>query len=115
MIEDRENANRPGNRVFEEHILEEIKIDSGMQTSIVRALQRLLDQIDQSPDDIPRRNELRKLVIEAKTEAEKPNANRLKLDPLLRNIAELISVIGSLGPAYQVIKPLLSYFGIHLP
>jgi hypothetical protein len=82
----------------------------------LRNLHRRLDQIDQeSSADIPQRSELRKLVVEAKTEAQNPNADELKLSSLLRTIAETIKFVGSLGPAYQVIKPLLSYFGIHLP
>jgi hypothetical protein len=114
--EDEESTNRPPSRIFEEHIREKIVIRSDVQTEIVRALQELLVQIDEeSPTDIPRRGELRKLVVEAKTEAEKPNADILKLRSLLRDIAELIRFVGSLGPAYLVIKALLSYLGIHLP
>jgi hypothetical protein len=54
-------------------------------------------------------------VLETKDEAEKPGSNTLKLGANLRAIAETTKFVGSLGPSYQVIKPLLSYFGIHLP
>ena len=91
-------------------------LNSGTRSEIVQTLQALLEQIDRRPsNEIPRRSELRELVIETKTEAEKPNANALKLGSSLRTIAETTKFVGSLGPAYQAIKPLLSYFGIHLP
>jgi hypothetical protein len=90
-------------------------LDAGTRSEIVQALQVLLEQIDGGSDEIPRRSDLRELVIEAKTEAEKPSPNSLKLGSSIRTIAETTKFIGSLGPAYQVIKPLLSYFGIHLP
>jgi hypothetical protein len=56
-----------------------------------------------------------KLVVDAKAEAEKPEPNTLKLGAGLRTIAETTKFVGSLGPAYQVLNPFLSYFGIHLP
>lgn len=91
-------------------------LDSGARAQIVQALQSLLDEIDREPfAGIPRRAELRELILETKTEAEKPRSNTLKLGANLRTIAETTKFVGTLGPAYQVIKPLLSYFGIHLP
>jgi hypothetical protein len=53
--------------------------------------------------------------MEAKTEAGKPTPITLKLGSRLRTIAETTKFVGSLGPAYQVIKPLLSYLGTQLP
>jgi hypothetical protein len=64
---------------------------------------------------IGNRAELRELIVEAKTEAEKPDSNTLKLGSSLRTIAETTKFVGSLAPAYGVLKPLLSFFGIHLP
>jgi len=91
-------------------------LDSGSLNEVSRALNDLLEQLDREQTaDVPRRDELRQLAIEAKTEAEKPEPNTLKLGSSLRTIAETTKFVGSLGPAYQVIKPLLSYFGIHMP
>jgi hypothetical protein len=35
----------------------------------------------------------------------------MKLSSSLRTVAETNKFVGSLGPAYNVLKPLLSYFG----
>jgi hypothetical protein len=91
-------------------------IDAGIKTEIVSALHVVLEQLDKPENNaIGNRAELRELVSEAKAEAEKPEPNTLKLGASLRTIAETTKFVGSLGPAYQVLKPLLSYFGIHLP
>lgn len=91
-------------------------VDAGIRTEIASALHVLLDQLDKPENNtIGNRAELRELVVEARAEAEKPEPNTLKLGASLRTIAETTKFVGSLGPAYQVLKPLLSYFGIHLP
>jgi hypothetical protein len=82
----------------------------------VSALQIVLEQFDKSESNsIGNRAALRELIVETKAEAEKPECNNLKLGSSLRTIAETTKFVGSLRPAYEVIKPLLSYFGIHLP
>jgi hypothetical protein len=91
-------------------------IDAGIKTEIASAMHVLLEQLDKAENNsIGNRAELRDLVVDAKAEAEKPEPNTLKLGASLRTIAETTKFVGSLGPAYQVLKPLLSYFGIHLP
>jgi hypothetical protein len=91
-------------------------VDAGIRTEIAAALHVLLDQLDKPETNaIGNRAELRDLVVEAQAEAEKPEPNTLKLGASLRTIAETTKFVGSLAPAYQVLKPLLSYFGIHLP
>jgi hypothetical protein len=44
MGEDTESARRPGRRVFEEHIRDEIKIHSDLRVEIVWTLQAVLDR-----------------------------------------------------------------------
>ena len=91
-------------------------IDAGLKNEIVAVLQQFLDQLDRPENNsLGSRAQLRELVVDAKAEAEKPNTNTLKLGSSLRTIAETTKFVGSLGPAYQVLKPLLSFFGIHLP
>jgi hypothetical protein len=91
-------------------------IDPGTKNQIVSALQVFLDSLDKPENSsIGNRAELRELIVEAKTEAEKPDSNTLKLGSSLRTIAETTKFVGSLAPAYGVLKPLLSFFGIHLP
>lgn len=91
-------------------------IDVGLRNEVALALQGLLERLDKPENNsIGNRAELRELIVEAKAEAEKPEANTLKLGSSLRTIAETTKFVGSLGPAYQVLKPLLSFFGIHLP
>jgi hypothetical protein len=91
-------------------------VDAGIRTEIASALHVLIDQLDKPENNaIGNRAELRELIVEAQAEAEKPEPNTLKLGASLRTIAETTKFVGSLGPAYQVLKPLLSYFGIHLP
>jgi hypothetical protein len=91
-------------------------VGAGIRSQISLALQGVLEQLDKpESNSIGNRAELRELVAEAKAEAEKPAPNTLKLGASLRTIVETTKFVGSLGPAYQVLKPLLSYFGIHLP
>lgn len=91
-------------------------IDASVKHQIAEALQVLLVQLDQPENaSIGNQPELRGLVVEAKTEAEKPEPNTLKLGSSLRTIAEVTKFVGALRPAYEVIKPLLSHLGIHLP
>ena len=91
-------------------------VDAGIRTEIASTLHVLIDQLDKPENNaIGNRAELRELIVEAQAEAEKPEPNTLKLGASLRTIAETTKFVGSLGPAYQVLKPLLSYFGIHLP
>ena len=91
-------------------------LNSGVKSEIVAALGALLEQLDKTESrSIGNRTQLRELVVDAKLEAEKADSNPLKLGSSLRTIAETTRFVGSLGPAYQVMKPLLSYFGIHLP
>jgi hypothetical protein len=91
-------------------------IDTGVRQEISRALEMVLEKLDK--DDVePSGNlaELREMVVEAKFEVEKAEPNSLKLGSTLRTIAETTKFMGSLGPCYQVLKPILSFFGIHLP
>ncbi len=91
-------------------------LDANVRYEITSALQLFLDKLNNSEtDSLHNRAELRELIIDAKAEAEKPDPNSLKLGSSLRTIAETTKFVGSLGPAYQVLKPLLSYLGIHLP
>ena len=91
-------------------------IDAGVKNEIASVLQAYLEQLDKpETSSIGNRAELRELIVETKAEAEKSESNALKLGSSLRTIAETTRFVGSLGPAYQVLKPLLSYFGIHLP
>lgn len=91
-------------------------IDAGVRNEIASALQVFLDQLDKPENSsIGNLPELRDLIIEAKAESQKPESNALKLGSSLRTIAETTKFVGSLGPAYQVLKPLLSYFRIYLP
>ncbi|ACB97333.1 hypothetical protein [Beijerinckia indica] len=91
-------------------------INTDVKNQITTALQLFLDQLDM-PDSnsIGNRTELRELIAEAKAEVEKPECNTLKLGSSLRTIAETTKFVGSLAPAYSVLKPLISYLGIHLP
>lgn len=91
-------------------------VDAGLRNEIASALQDLLERLDKTENNsIGNRAELRELIVEAKAEAEKPEPNTLKLSSALRTIAETTKFVGSLGTAYQALKPLLSFFGIHLP
>jgi hypothetical protein len=90
-------------------------LDAGLKTEIGAALQLLLQRLDQ-PENQPigNRAELKELIVEVKAEAEKPDGNALKLKSALQGIAETTKFIGSLGDAYQVLKPLLGHLGIHM-
>lgn len=91
-------------------------IDAGAKAQIAAALAGLITQLDKPENaTLGNRAELRELAAEAKAEAEKAEPNALKLGASLRAIAETTKFVGSLGPAYQVLKPLLGYLGIHLP
>lgn len=91
-------------------------VNAEISQQIVNALDSLLVQLDSAENcQLPRRDELVDLVHDAKTEAQKPRPNSLKLGASLRGIAETTKFVGSLGPAYQVLKPLLSFLGVHLP
>jgi hypothetical protein len=91
-------------------------IDAGVKQQVVSALDICLQELDKPENSsIGNLHDLKGLVIDTKTEAERPHSNNLKIASGLRSIAESIKFVGSLGPAYQVVKPLLSYFGVHLP
>jgi len=91
-------------------------VDANVRNQTVSALQLVLAQLDKSESNsIGNRADLRELIVETKAEAEKTECNNLKLGSSLRTIAETMKFVGSLRPAYEVLKPLLSYFGIHLP
>lgn len=91
-------------------------VDNSVKNQIVTALQDLLAQLEKPENSsIGNRAEMRDLITETIAEAEKPESNTLKLGSSLRTIAETTKFVGSLGPAYGVLKPLLSFFGIHLP
>lgn len=91
-------------------------IDASTKSEVARALQFVLEELDKPENaSIGNKLELRELVVDAKAEVEKPNANPLKLGSMLRAAAEGTKFVGSLGPAYQVLKPVLSFFGIQLP
>lgn len=91
-------------------------INASVKNEITSALNLFLEQLDKpESSSIGNRVDLRELIVEAKAEAEKPECNTLKLGSSLRTIAETTKFVGSLGPAYAVLKPLLSNFGIHLP
>jgi hypothetical protein len=92
------------------------QLDTGTKQAIAAALTDLIALLDTPMNaSLRNRDELRAFALEAKEEAEKPQGSMLKLGSQLRTIAETTKFIGSLGPAYQVIKPLLSFFNIHLP
>jgi hypothetical protein len=91
-------------------------VNANVKHEIASALQLFLEQFDKSENSsIGNRADLRELIVEAKAEVEKPECNTLKLGSSLRTIAETTKFVGSLRPAYEVLKPLLSHFGIHLP
>jgi hypothetical protein len=91
-------------------------IDLGTRTQLLSVLQSYIDELDKVENhSMAGREELKEMVLETKDELEKAKPNSLKIGSGLRTIAETSKFIGSLGPAYQVLKPLLSYFGIHLP
>jgi hypothetical protein len=91
-------------------------INANVKNEIASALQLFLEQLNKSESSsIGNRADLRELIVEAKAEVEKPECNTLKLGSSLRTIAETTKFVGSLRPAYEVLKPLLSHFGIHLP
>jgi hypothetical protein len=91
-------------------------IDEGLKNEIASALSLLISLLDRPENaSIGSRNELREVVLEAKAEAEKPSSNGLKLASSLRGIAEATKFVGSLEPAYAVLKPVLSHLGIYLP
>ncbi len=91
-------------------------VNANVRNEIASALHLFLEQLDKPvSNSIGNRTDLRELIVEAKAEAEKPECNTLKLGSSLRTIAETTKFVGSLGPAYAVLKPLLSNFGIHLP
>lgn len=91
-------------------------IDAGTKTQLISGLQLYLDELSK-PDNqsLAGRDQIRDLVVETKAELEKPKPNSLKVSSGLRGIVEATKFIGSLGPAYRVVKPLLGFFGIHLP
>jgi acyl dehydratase len=91
-------------------------IDAGVKAQIAAALAGLTAELEKPENaTLGNRRELLELAADAKAEAEKPEPNALKLGASLRAVAETTKFVGSLGPAYQVLKPFLSYFGIHLP
>lgn len=91
-------------------------VDADVKNEIISALNFFLTQLDKpESSSIGNRADLRELIVEAKAESEKPDCNGLKLGSSLHTIAETTKFVGSLGPAYGVLKPLLNYFGIHLP
>jgi hypothetical protein len=91
-------------------------IDAGVKQQVVSALDMCLQELEKPENrSIGNLNDLKELVIDTKSEAEKPHSNNLKIASGLRSIAETTKFVGSLGPAYQVLKPLLSHFGVHLP
>lgn len=91
-------------------------IDAGTKAQLVSGLQLYLEELARPENaGIQAADQLRDLIVETKVELEKPQPNALKVSGGLRTIAETTKFIGSLGPAYNVIKPLLGMFGIHLP
>jgi hypothetical protein len=91
-------------------------IDAGTKTQLILGLQSCLDELSKPENHgILNKDQLRDLIVDTKSELEKPEPNTLKVGAGLRTIAETTKFIGSLGPAYQVIRPFLGFFGIHLP
>jgi len=82
-------------------------VNANVRNDIVSALQFVLEHLDKPENNsIGNRTDLRELIVETKAEAEKPECNSLKLGSGLRTIAETTKFVGSLGPAYEVLKPL---------
>lgn len=91
-------------------------LSAEFKTEVATALQVVLQQLDQPENKgLGNARELRELVMDAKAETEKATPNALKLGGSLRTIAESVRFVGSLSPAYHVLKPVLGFFGIHLP
>lgn len=91
-------------------------IDASLKQQVVSALDFCLQELEKPENrSIGNLDDLKGLVVDTKTEAEKPHSNSLKIASGLRSLAETTKFIASLGPAYQVLKPLLSHFNIHLP
>lgn len=91
-------------------------IDTGQKAEILAALSSVLVMLNRPENrGLENADQLRQLVEDTKSELAKPEPNALKIGSSLRTIAETTKFIGALGPAYNVLKPFLSYFGIHLP
>jgi len=91
-------------------------IDAGTKAQLISGLQLYLDEITKPENQgLQNKDQIRDLISDTKSELEKPEPNSLKVGSGLRTIVETTKFVGSLGPAYQVIKPFLGLFGIHLP
>jgi len=91
-----------------------------LSTQDREALLRTLDDLRQGLEHLAEvpghsRDEVLELVGDARSEAEKPEPNVLRLRTILLGLATTIQTIGSLQPAYQAIKGFLLQFGIQLP
>ncbi len=55
------------------------------------------------------------LIEEGRAEIDKPKPNSMRVTSVFSMIAAAIGTVGSLGPAYRVLKAALLPFGIQLP
>jgi hypothetical protein len=93
-----------------------MNIDAHDQGVLAGALD-LLKEALVGVDDLPSspKEEVIDLIEEAKTEASKSKPNGMRLYAVLMAIATAIQTVGSLQPAYQVLRTALLPLGISLP
>lgn len=61
------------------------------------------------------KDEVIELIEEGRAEIDKPKPNSMRVSSVFSMIAAAIGTVGSLGPAYRVLKAALLPFGIQLP
>jgi hypothetical protein len=86
--------------------------DSAKLLEALEDIRKHLDVIQ--PDDEPRREELREIVVDVESELHKAKPNRSKVAALLSMILATIKNVEAVKTAYDTIASLLSSFGIHL-
>lgn len=93
-----------------------IVINKDNKQELCEAIDILLNAISNAKDfHSGAKEETKELILEMKSEVEKPKPNGIKLKSLLFGIATAIQSLASIKPAYEALKTAASVIGISLP
>lgn len=90
-------------------------LGAGERDVLFRALDIIKESLATTGELVGVREEISELIEEARAEVGKSKPNGMRLQSVLTGIASVIQTVGSLQPAYQVLKAALLPLGVFLP
>lgn len=91
-------------------------IDGATKASLIEALDKLLEEIDQANGEFEfDPSEVRAVALEAKAEVAKEKPSALRLRGLISGIGGAISYVPKLKTAYETLKWAAKFIGVDLP